>query len=707
VKRLLSLVFVLCALSACAQKPPNVVLITLDTTRADHLGCYGYPNDTTPVIDELAKNATIFSNAFSTNPITLPAHTSIMTGTTPLHHGVRDNSTYVVPDEVETLAEVLSANGWSTAAFVASFVLDSRFNLDQGFESYDDDIESDWSYDELAKRERNAFGFSERKASLVATSAVEWLRQAPSDPFFTWLHFFDPHQPIDPPEPHRSIHSYGYDAEIAFVDEQIGRFLSTLEQTGREDRTLIVIVGDHGEGLLDHDEPTHSLLIFDSTMQVPLIIREPGQQHGLVVDGIASIVDVMPTILELVGIDAPPDVQGRSLVPLINGEPAEADRAVYMESLVARLQSGWGELRGLRTASEKLIHGPAPRLYRVDEDPGEVYDLAATRPEDVDRLTTRLQAFIDASAREGAGTPGLPDEEARRMLESLGYVVSPVRVTRGLSNDLDEVSGMADPHAKRHLFDLHSVALESIRTGSYFDGIRQLEAVIASDPANAGAITDLASAYLIYGLQPAKARELFERSLALNEHQEQAHYFMARLCESQGDLNGARAHAEAILAFEPQSYGALYELGRIFHSRGEVELASEYFLRAVDVDPSNLSAIMALATLHARRHENDQADRYFEMAIAIDPANPEVLYNLGIWFMQLGQSDEALAALRRAVLANPNDRDAHYVIGKLLFERGDLDEAQAALQTARAPSVGGDRLAKIDELLARIAERRD
>ncbi|MCP4902765.1 MAG: sulfatase-like hydrolase/transferase [bacterium] len=677
-------------------------MITLDTTRADRLGCYGYEEDTTPFIDELANNATLFSNAFTTNPITLPAHTSILTGTYPLYHGVRDNSTFVVPEDIVTLAEVLSEQDWDTAAFVSSFVLDSRFNLDQGFSFYDDDVEASWSYDELANREKNAFGFAERKASQVVAEALEWLGHTRSQPFFVWLHFFDPHQPLNPPEPHRSQLASGYDAEIAFVDEQIGRLFADLKNRGEYDNTLIVIVGDHGEGLLDHEEPTHSLLIFDSTMQVPLIIRRPGQHDSRVVENVTSVIDVMPTILEILAIDRPNEIQGVSLVPLMNGIHEPADRPIYMESLVARLHFGWGELRGLRTAQEKLIHGPVSRLYRVDSDPGEVYDLATQEPESVQRLTAKLEQMIQSYLRLDAGTLAKTDNEARQKLQALGYIVSPVNTSRGITDTTDGIEAFDDPHAKRHIFDLHSVALENIRTGAYFEGIRQLEALIANDPKNAAAITDLATVYLTHGRQPAKARELYERSLAINPHQEEAHYFMARICSAIGNLEGSRHHCETILSFEPSSYGAMYELGRIYQAEGKDDLARDHFLHAYSADPSNLSAIMALATLHARRKDNDDAGRFFEEALAIDPGNPEVLYNIGVWYMQCGNSVEALANLRRVVSINPTDRDAHYVIGKLHYENGQLAEAKRSLLTAKSLGLIPERLERTERLLDAI-----
>ncbi|MCK5378164.1 MAG: sulfatase, partial [Acidobacteria bacterium] len=446
----LSAVALTVGLSACGADPPNVVLITIDTTRADHVGCFGYSEPTTPNIDRLAEEGVLFTKAFTTNPVTLPAHTSILTGTYPLFHGVRDNSTYVVNDEVTTLAEILKERGYRTAAFVGAFVLDGIFNLDQGFDTYDDDVGRDWAKDEIERRAANAFGFDERKANLVTHSAQAWLKTRPSGPFFLWAHYFDPHQPLNPPDPHRSRFTDPYDAEIAFVDEQLGELLRSLRVDGSYDNTVIVVVADHGEGLMDHGEPTHSLFIFDSTMHVPLVIKPVAPSALSVVDGLVSTVDIVPTILEMVGAEVPDSVQGRSLMPAMAGDPIPEDRSVYMESLTARLACGWGELRGLRNLSEKLIYGPKPRLYNVDEDPGEVFDLAQSDADGVQRVTGELEEAIALwrspdSSRAVAGA----DPETLERLRALGYVTGAAAQAASVTEDLEDVIGMVDPHEKR------------------------------------------------------------------------------------------------------------------------------------------------------------------------------------------------------------------------------------------------------------------
>jgi arylsulfatase A-like enzyme len=463
-------------LSSCAgDDRPNVLLITLDTTRADHLGCYGYGPPTTPNIDRIAAESWVFDHVYATNPITLPSHTSIMTGTYPMAHGTRDNSPFVVPDRVTTLAEVLEQAGYETAAIVASFVLDSRFNLDQGFDSYEDNVGAQWSIDEVRVRAANEFGFSERKANLVTAAALDWLERPHRRPFFLWLHYFDPHEPINPPEPHQSRFTEAYDAEVAFADEQLGRFLDALRRHGELDSTIVIITADHGEGLTDHDEPTHSLLIFDSTMHVPLIIRPPGGRPSSRIAPIASIVDIAPTLLDMLGIEIPAEVQGRSLVPVMGGGADWPDRFVYMESLVARLQCGWGELRGLRSGTEKLIHGPKPRYYRVDTDPQEIYDLASQQPQRMAELTSELDRALEHwRGPETAAVTAPLDDSALAKLQALGYIAGSVAAPVGLDRSLATDAALDDPHDMQRLFNLFSIALEDLRRGEHLVGIRRL-----------------------------------------------------------------------------------------------------------------------------------------------------------------------------------------------------------------------------------------
>lgn len=691
------------ALAGCAREPRwNVLLVTLDTTRADHLGAYGYPQATTPNLDGLAAEGALFTHVFSTNPITLPAHSSLMTGTYPPYHGVRDNSDFVLREEVTTLAESLRSAGWETAAIVGAFVLDSRFNLDQGFDHYDDHIDQGWSWDEQRARAANAFGFAERKANLVSAAAVQWLAANHRRPFFLWLHYFDPHEPKNPPEPHFSRFADPYDGEIAFADEQLGNVLTALRTSGEYERTLIVVTADHGEGLMDHGEPTHSLLVFDSTMHVPLIVRPPGSEGGRRLSTLASTVDIAPTIVELVGAAPLPGVHGRPLLRR-EGSAREGERSVYMESLVPRLQHGWGALRALRTADLKLIHGPRPRLYRVGADPAEVYDVATAEPETAQQLTDELGRLLAAwSSTEARRSTAVSDAEAMRRLQSLGYAAG-VSSARDLNDDLAAVAGRDDPHERRYLFDLHGVASENLRTERYFEGIRQLEEVVAVDADDSLALTSLGVAYFLHAGHVLKARELFERSLAIEPEQELARYFLSQIHMTLGDLDGAAEQCEAILAFQPQALSAHHQLGRIAGARGDAAAAQRHYEAALELDPSSLPTLLALGSFHARRREHEVAGEYFRRAMALEPNNPEVLYNVGIWYLQENDEERAMALLERVAAGNPTDPDAFFVLGRLYLESGRHEEAGRALRAARRlTATNPGRRAEIDRLLATL-----
>lgn len=398
----------------------NVLLITLDTTRADHLGCYGYAGARTPVLDGLAAEGIRFDDAVTTTPSTLPSHATILTGLFPPNHGVRNNGQYRLADEQTTLAEVVRNEGYETAAFTSAFVLDSRFGLDQGFDVYDDNI-----------GEADSMVFSEhanqRSAGAVTGAAVEWLgRRDDRRPFFMWVHYYDPHAPYRPPPPFDAeFRDRPYDGEIAYMDSQIGRLRQALTTRGLWDKTLTVVVSDHGEGLGDHGEATHGRLIYESVMRAPLIICCPGvfRDPHVVDDVVVSIADIFPTIVELLDIENPPSVDGISLLGA-----AHAGRMVYLDSMAPYLENGWSPLLGLRRHDDKYILAPRPEYYHLSDDPGELNNLyqkvsgaaLAARNELVAELSSRAEQW--PSLADVVAAAGQPDPETIRRLQSLGYV---------------------------------------------------------------------------------------------------------------------------------------------------------------------------------------------------------------------------------------------------------------------------------------------
>ena len=418
----------------------NVILITIDTLRADRVSSYGSKDVETPTLDGFADEGVRFANAASTVPFTLPAHTSILTGLYPPGHGVRENVGYTVGEELTTLAEALSAHGWSTAGFVSAFVLDSRWGIAQGFDHYFDDFDLS-SFDETP----NLSAVQRSGAETIAAAETWFEERDDKAPFFVWLHLYDPHDPYTPPEPYLSQHpGRPYDGEVAYTDALLGGFRQFLEGRGLLDDSLVILTGDHGEGLGDHGESSHGFFIYDSTIHVPLIIRPPGAfAGGRVVDTAVSHVDLYPTVLDAVGIDLPQPVHGTSLMAFVTGEDPPMDREVYSESLYPLLHYGWAPLRSVRTDQYKLISAPRPEVYNLVGDPREGRDLAAARPVLLTDLETRLaglRSAIDIGEGSDAPSPDL-DPQTLAQLQALGYAAG----QGGVGLDEEEDRPRTDP----------------------------------------------------------------------------------------------------------------------------------------------------------------------------------------------------------------------------------------------------------------------
>ena len=430
----------LLAMSACGapERPVSVLLITLDTTRADRIGCYGRADAGTPAIDRLAARGALFERILAPVPITLPSHTSLMTGSYPPYHGVRDNGLYTVAPELHTLAEEFQASGRRTAAFVSAFPLDSLFGLDAGFEVFDDNLALD--------RAGRSGLMMERAGSRTATNAALWLSHlSTSESFFTWVHLFDPHYPYEAPAEYRAqFPSDPYQAEIASTDSVVASLLKALRDSGRLDDTIVVLTADHGESLGDHGEETHALLLYDSTLHVPLVIAGPGVPKARVPTA-ASLIDVAPTIAELAGLaDDFQANSARSLISTIRGveaqkEHLEPPREVYFESLYPRDHNGWSELVGLEFGDWKYVQAPLAlddedaeaghELYSISADPFERDNLAGTQNEQREALATRLRQLRERlPAAESFDSSRTLEGDEMAALEALGYTDSSVYV---------------------------------------------------------------------------------------------------------------------------------------------------------------------------------------------------------------------------------------------------------------------------------------
>ena len=400
----------------------NVVLVTLDTTRPDRLGCYGNRDIETPILDRLAANGVIFSNAVATAPTTLPTHASILTGLYPHHHGARTNGLYHLAEEQFTLAELLSENGYETAAFVSAFTLSERFGLAQGFDHYDDETDA----------ASTLVGAPERRGDRTTDRAIRWLKKTRSRPFFLWVHFFDPHQAYTPPSPVAERHEYAYDGEIAFVDQQLGRLLKAVDAAS-EDEPLLVVTADHGEALGEHGEVSHGLFAYEATLRIPLIVHAPealGRGHHI--SARVSQVDLVPTIGSLLGVEVPGQLDGVDLT-----RAPDPERPIVAEAVEYQANYGWAGLTALYRGPLKLVDGPRPELFDLVRDPLEKNDVFAGRQREAGVLRQQLHALRGAKARLAApSNTGLdPDDVAK--LEALGYAVTPGQQSEPRTNGPD------------------------------------------------------------------------------------------------------------------------------------------------------------------------------------------------------------------------------------------------------------------------------
>lgn len=406
-----------------APPPRGVVVITLDTTRADRLSPYGFQDISLPALDKLAREGVVFDRASSPVPLTLPAHTSLFTGLVPPHHGVRDNADKPLNDSIPTLASTLQASGFRTGAFVSSVVLDPDRGLRRGFEVYRG-VEPDHTMTGVAEGRQ-------RRGDSVMDDAIRWIDQIGDSRFFLWTHLYDAHRPYDPPEPHYTTYRHDlYLGELAFMDAQIGRLMAALEQRQLLDRTVIVVTGDHGESLGEHGERDHGVFVYESVLHVPLIVRAPAVAPTRV-SGVVRLTDVMPTVLDALRVSSPP-VDGVSLLPVAMGRHEDVDLEAYAESQYPE-RLGWSGLRAMRDGRYKFIDAPRPELYDLDDDPYERTNLYDARPALVATLAAKAGAIFQSS-RPGAAQDRAASPDVQARLASLGYVAGPVPVAAGESH---------------------------------------------------------------------------------------------------------------------------------------------------------------------------------------------------------------------------------------------------------------------------------
>lgn len=613
----------------------NVLLVTLDTTRADRIGCLGAEKAGTPVLDRLAAEGVLFERAQAHAPITLPTHASIFTGTYPPYHGVRGNGFYSLPESSLTLAEIVADAGYDTGAVIAARVLDRRFGLAQGFRIFDDKTE------EMARG--NAFTDYTRDAAAVNEAAFRVLDELDaSRPFFLWVHYFDPHAPYDPPAEfaadHPATDQGRYQAEIASMDARLGDLLAELERRGRADRTLVVVTADHGEGVYGpHDERTHGIFVYEDTQHVPLVFRAAGALPAGVRRGdIARQIDVTPTILDLLGLPEADEAQGVSLRPLLTTDAgATLDEPLwsYSESMMPWYKFGWSPLLAIRDAKWKFVEAPTPELYDLEADPLESENVAELHPERVAEYRERIRELLAAGGRD-AFTEGLVvSDEEREKLVALGYTSSGRRLPDG--EGMDSLGALKDPKDWVHIQERLSVVRGHLQGGRVDDARREAEAIIAEDPANYEAYALLIPLLL-------RANELDQAKRRLDE--------VVAFRPEMGKIWVVYAQYERLRAAEAG------RRGDDVTGRAALERAIEHYERAVELDRFDVDPMLQLATLHFQLGRPNEAEQVLGRVLEIDGSDPNANSMMAQFLMRRGDLDEAIAGLERALAKGTGDR---------------------------------------------------
>ncbi len=588
-----------CRLAEAGPAIRNVILITIDTLRADKLALYGGRKLHTPAIDRLAADGVLFERAYSAVPLTAPAHASMMTGRYPATHGVKLNGSSILPDADRTLAEIPGEQGMRTGAVVSCLVLSSRFGINQGFNLY---------YEEGISGEegRRGLWFDERKAADSIERALRWVRSEPDRPFFLWLHLFDPHHPYEPPPPFKKTYEdRPYDGEIVYTDRALGGFIRQIEQMGLYDDSLIFLSGDHGESLGDHLESFHGTFLYDVTMRVPMIIKAPGGRRGARESGIASIIDVMPTIVDALGLPVPEGTQGISLMPAVTGRGSLPDQPLYMETIYPRSNFGWADVRAVRTGNYKLIDLTAPELYDLASDGDELDNIHGQAPlqaREARGTYEEMKASLEASVRGKADAAEL-DEAFRDRLLSLGYIAG--------TESAAPREGARDPKEVVLLTQPIMFAQGLVKEKKFDEAIDLLVHALVPDPENKLGLVTLGRAYTGAG-RMGEARRTYEKALEIYSDDEEIHRLLGTILLHEGSTDEAVKLMAGLVHQAPRSAQAHYLYGFAWFYARNWEKALEALTQSTELGRSFARSWYLMAIC------NEQLGRRQEALGAID-----------------------------------------------------------------------------------------
>jgi len=680
------------SIGAIAQGRHSILLITLDTTRADHLGPYGSEDAETPVLSALAEEGIVFEQAVAVASVTSPTHASLLTGLYPRRHGLRDNLTHHLGDDIPTLAEWLSAAGYRTAAFVSAIVLERRYGLDQGFEVYDDDLGS-------ASAKPSMRMITERPAQATADRALAWLDALGEDePYLLWVHFYDPHLPYSPPSPWaEKYRERPYDGEIAYMDSQVGRLLQHPRAEG--DDVVVVAIGDHGEGLGEHGEMSHGLLVYDSTIRIPWIMRLPGGPSRARIAAPISHVDLVPTLTDLVTVDPTPGfglLDGRSLLPLLRGENWASERMLFTESEVPFFSYGWARLKTVRQGALKYIDAPLEELYDLERDPGENHNLATERGHEAQRLAAEIELW---AARDDDVISAVPvDAEMEEQLRALGYLAGDPGRPEGEAhvNPVELIAVHEELQAIPELLD----------TGQFAEAVRRVRDTLAKDPDNLTALMDLTRGLLQLG-RLDEAAEVAAKASAVAPWSAKALMLEADIEYLRGRHQRALELIDRSLGLDDRFLEARLERSRYLAAMGRKDEAIQEINALLEESADNSwVALRYVEVVELPAGNYRAAERRLRTVLSRNPRLVEAWVMLGRVLVAEGRSADAVAVYREATGYRPDDADLHARLALLLAEIAD-PAAETALREAirSSPAVRADLHVSLGEQLAARGQR--
>lgn len=666
-------------LQETSRKKYNVLLITIDTLRADHLGCYGFKEISTPNIDALAAGGIQFADATAHVPLTLPSHTSIHTGNFPAYHGVHDNGGFYVPKSQITMAKLFKQNGFSTAAFVGAYVLDHIWGLNQGFDTYFDNFD-------LTKERSEEKGISlsgiERKADDVYSNAANWLDHHGNERFFLWTHFYDPHSPYEPPKEWADRYpGRPYIGEIAYTDSVVGKLIAYLEEHGLRDKTIILLTGDHGESLGEHGESTHAFFVYDATLHVPMILNLPNQElKTRVILQQARSIDIAPTLLQLAGVPVPESIQGRSLLHLIFDTDPVAALPSYAECFYPQFHFGWSRLLSLRNGDYKYIDTPRPELYDLKKDPQELQNIYDSHKDLAASLKSQLQSIENVKSAGATMTPGAVDDETHEKLAALGYVGAFAGPVQG------DPMTLPDPKDKIDLFNVISSARADSLNGKHEEAISKFKEVLVSDPKIVDAHFMLGNEYYKKDDYDQALKE-FVKTLELKPDYDFAMINLANTYEKLGKIDEALAGFDFFLRKNPENSQVLHRIGELYLSEKNPEKAMEYFQRAFKLDQDKGWIQNSIGVVYLQLKQPDKAEESFHKALAMDPKTTMAHFNLAQMYESQKRPQDAEKEYLAELEVSPKNFKAQFNLGRMYLGQDRITEGIEQLKkvTENAP----------------------